>query len=261
MRAIFRPLQWLYVIYAFALFVILMIPVFIWSIAVLPLGRIRAGNLIYYGCVVWADIWFFLLFIHHRNIYIEKPVKGRSYIFVSNHISYMDSAIILKAFRRPVRPLGKVEMSRIPIFGFIYKNVIVSVDRSSSANRSKSVQVLKSVLRKGISVLVFPEGTFNLTHQPLKDFYDGAFRIAIETGTPIKPVLLLDAYTRMHYASVFSLNPGKSRALFLPEIPVAGLTTSDVSQLREKVFSLMKAELLQHDAAWISPTPEKLKFN
>jgi 1-acyl-sn-glycerol-3-phosphate acyltransferase len=261
MRAIFRPLQWLYVIYAFALFVILMIPVFIWSIAVLPLGRTRAGNLIYYGCVVWADIWFFLLFIHHRNIYIEKPVKGRSYIFVSNHISYMDSAIILKAFRRPVRPLGKVEMSRIPIFGFIYKNVIVSVDRSSSANRSKSVQVLKSVLRKGISVLVFPEGTFNLTHQPLKDFYDGAFRIAIETGTPIKPVLLLDAYTRMHYASVFSLNPGKSRALFLPEIPVAGLTTSDVSQLREKVFSLMKAELLQHDAAWISPTPEKLKFN
>jgi 1-acyl-sn-glycerol-3-phosphate acyltransferase len=261
MRAIFRPLQWLYVIYAFALFVILMIPVFIWSIAVLPLGRIRAGNLIYYGCVVWADIWFFLLFIHHRNIYIEKPVKGRSYIFVSNHISYMDSAIILKAFRRPVKPLGKVEMSRIPIFGFIYKNVIVSVDRSSSANRSKSVQVLKSVLRKGISVLVFPEGTFNLTHQPLKEFYDGAFRIAIETGTPIKPVLLLDAYTRMHYASVFSLNPGKSRALFLPEIPVAGLTTSDVSQLREKVFSLMKAELLQHDAAWISPTPGKLKFN
>jgi 1-acyl-sn-glycerol-3-phosphate acyltransferase len=261
MRAIFRPLQWLYVIYAFALFVILMIPVFIWSIAVLPLGRIRAGNLIYYGCVVWADIWFFLLFIHHRNIYIEKPVKGRSYIFVSNHISYMDSAIILKAFRRPVKPLGKVEMSRIPIFGFIYKNVIVSVDRSSSANRSKSVQVLKSVLRKGISVLVFPEGTFNLTHQPLKEFYDGAFRIAIETGTPIKPVLLLDAYTRMHYASVFSLNPGKSRALFLPEIPVAGLTTSDVSQLKEKVFSLMKAELLQHDAAWISPTPEKLKFN
>jgi 1-acyl-sn-glycerol-3-phosphate acyltransferase len=257
MRAIFRPLQWLYVIYAFALFVILMIPVFIWSIAVLPLGRIRAGNLIYYGCVVWADIWFFLLFIHHRNIYIEKPVKGRSYIFVSNHISYMDSAIILKAFRRPVRPLGKVEMSRIPIFGFIYKNVIVSVDRSSSANRSKSVQVLKSVLRKGISVLVFPEGTFNLTHQPLKEFYDGAFRIAIETGTPIKPVLLLDAYTRMHYASVFSLNPGKSRALFLPEIPVAGLTTSDVSQLREKVFSLMKAELLKHDAAWISPTPIK----
>src|SRR5689334_6989083 len=120
MQAILRPFQWLYVIYAFVLFVILMIPVFIWSIMVLPLGRIRAGNLIYYGCVVWADIWFFLLFIRHRNIYIEKPVKDRSYIYVLNHISYLDSAIIPKTFRHPVRPLGKVEMSRIPVFGFIY---------------------------------------------------------------------------------------------------------------------------------------------
>lgn len=259
MQAILRPFQWLYVIYAFVLFVILMIPVFIWSIMVLPLGRIRAGNLIYYGCVVWADIWFFLLFIRHRNIYIEKPVKDRSYIYVLNHISYLDSAIIPKTFRHPVRPLGKVEMSRIPVFGFIYRNVIVTVDRSSSANRSRSVQILKSVLRKNISVLVFPEGTFNLTKQPLKEFYDGAFRIAIETGTPIKPVLLLDAYSRMHYASIFTLNPGKSRALFLHEVPVDGLTTADVAQLKEKVFANMEAALLEHKAKWISGQPQKAK--
>jgi 1-acyl-sn-glycerol-3-phosphate acyltransferase len=256
MRAILKPFQWLYVIYAFVLFVALMIPVFILALAVLPLGRIRAGNIIYYGCVVWADIWFFLLCIRHQNIYLEKPEKDRSYIYVANHISYLDSAIIPKAFRHPVRPLGKVEMARIPIFGFIYRNVIVTVDRSSSANRSKSVQVLKSVLRKGISVLVFPEGTFNLSHEPLKEFYDGAFRIAIETGTPIKPVLLLDAYSRMHYASIFSLNPGRSRALFLPEVPVDGLTTKDVSQLKEKVFAIMKAELIKRDAAWITFTPQ-----
>jgi 1-acyl-sn-glycerol-3-phosphate acyltransferase len=256
MQALLRPFQLLYVIYAFVLFIVLMIPVFIWSLLVLPFGRIRAGNLIYYGCVVWADVWFFLLFIRHQNIYLEKPKKDRSYIFVLNHISYLDSAIIPKAFRHPVKPLGKVEMARIPIFGFIYRNVIVTVNRSSSANRSKSVQILKSVLRKGISVLVFPEGTFNLSHEPLKDFYDGAFRIAIETGTPIKPVLLMDAYSRMHYTSVFSLNPGKSRAIFLPEIPVDGLATKDVSQLKEKVFAIMKEELVKRNAAWISAIPQ-----
>ena len=138
-----------------------------------------------------------------------------------------------------------------------YKNVIVTVDRSSSANRSRSVQIMKSVLRKGVSVLVFPEGTFNLTAKPLKEFYDGAFRIAIETGTPIKPVLLLDAYTRMHYGSILSLNPGKSRALFLPEIAVDGLTISDVSQLRDKVFAIMNAELIKQNAAWITATKER----
>jgi 1-acyl-sn-glycerol-3-phosphate acyltransferase len=142
-------------------------------------------------------------------------------------------------------------MSKVPVFGFIYRNVIVTVDRSSSANRSKSVQILKSILSKGISVLVFPEGTFNLTHEPLKEFYDGAFRVAIETGTPIKPVLILDSYDRMNYESVFSLNPGKSRSVFLEEISVQGLTPDDLSTLKTKVFDIMESKLRSYDASWI----------
>lgn len=251
MRILLKPLQFLYVVYAFAVFVALMIPVFLWSLLVLPLGRIKGANLVYYACTVWADLWFFLVFIYHRNIYVEKPRKDQSYIFVANHISYLDSAIIPKTFRHPIRPLGKVEMSKIPIFGFIYKNAIVTVDRSNSANRTRSVQTLKSILRKGISILVFPEGTFNMGHQPLKHFYDGAFRIAIETGTPVKPVLLLDAYSRLHYRSIFSLNPGKSRSLFLPEVSVEGLTLHDVAFLKAKVFNAMESALIEHKAEWI----------
>ncbi len=228
-----------------------MIPVFIWSILVLPLGRIRAGNLIFYACKVWADVWFALIFIIHKNFYVEELKKDQSYIFVSNHISYLDSAIIPKLFRHPVRPLGKVEMVKIPIFGFIYKNVIVTVDRSSVANRTKSVQILKSVLRKGISVLVFPEGTFNITNKPLKEFYDGAFRIAIETGTPIKPVLILNSYDRMNYKSIFSLNPGFSRSIFLPEVSVEGLTLDDLPVLKMQVHAAMEFALIEYGAKWI----------
>jgi len=251
MRLLLKLLQLLYVLYAFTLFVTLMIPVFIWSLVVLPFGRIKGGNLIYYACVLWADIWFFLVFIRHKNIYIEKPGKNQSYIYVSNHISYLDSAIIPKTFRHPVRPLGKVEMAKVPIFGFIYKNVIVTVDRSSPENRARSVELLKSVLQKGISVLVFPEGTFNTTHQPLRDFYDGAFRIAIETRTAIKPVLLLDAYSRMNYKTIFSLNPGRSRSLFLPEISVENLAMDDITVLKGKVFAAMENALIQNKAKWI----------
>lgn len=254
MRILFKPLQILYVIYAFVCFVVLMVPVFMWSLLVLPFGRIKAGNFIYYACMVWADIWFALVFIFHRNIYMEKLKKEQSYIFVANHISYLDSALIPKTFRHPVRPLGKVEMAKIPIFGFIYKNMIVTVDRSSTKNRAKSVLILKSILKKGISVLVFPEGTFNTTHQPLKKFYDGAFRIAIETGTPIKPVLFLSTYDRMHYKSIFSLNPGKSRSLFLPAVSVEGFTIKDVGALKEKVFKIMEEELVRRGASWIDKT-------
>ncbi len=251
MRILKKILHWIYVTYALLVFLLLMIPVFIWSLMVLPLGKIRGGNLIYYGCMVWADIWFPMVLIFHKNIYLEKPRKGASYIFVSNHISYFDSAMIPKTFRHPVRPLGKVEISKIPIFGFIYKNVIVTVDRSTAANRAKSVHQLMGVLHHGISVLVFPEGTFNTTQKPLKDFYDGAFRLAVETKTPIKPVVLLNSYDRMNHHSVFSMNPGKSKALFLPEINVDGLQLRDVAALKEKVYAQMEKALVEYGATWI----------
>lgn len=252
MRNLLWPFRILYVVYAILLFLLLMIPVFLWSLIAIQFGRVKGGNLVYRACTVWADIWFSLIFIRHRNIYRQKPQPGQSYIFVANHISYLDAAIIPKVFRRSSRPLGKVEMSRVPLFGTIYKFAIVTVDRSSPYNRAKSVQILKSVLRKGISIIVFPEGTFNETGQPLKDFYDGAFRIAIETGTPIQPVLLLDMYDRMHTGSVFSLNPGKSRAVFLHPIGVEGLVLKDVATLKQKVYRVMEEELKNYGVSWIT---------
>ena len=243
MTALKKLLQVLYVIYAFLVFVVLMIFVFIWSLIALPFKRIESGNLIYKGCIVWADIWFFLVGIRHKNIYMEPLREDQSYIFVANHASYLDAAIVPKTFRKPVRPLAKVEMARIPIFGFIYKNAVVSVDRSSAANRARSVQLLKMILSHNISVLVFPEGTFNTTGKPLKEFYDGAFRIAIETGTPVKPVVFPDNLRRMHYKSIFALNPGITRAIFLPEVSVEGFSIEDVPQLKEKVFKEMNEAL------------------
>lgn len=253
MKLLVQLLQVLYTIYALLLFVVIMLLVFPFVIIASFFGRIKGGNAIYRLCMLWADIWFPLVFIWHKNIYEQKLRAHQSYIFVANHISYLDAALIVKTFRHPLRALGKVELSKVPVFGYIYKRAIVTVDRSSTANRSRSVQILKSVLRKEISILVFPEGTFNETGKPLKHFYDGAFRIAIETGTPIKPVLFLDAYNRLHYKSLFTFNPGISRSVFLEEIPTTGLHIKDVPHLKEKVFRLMEAKLKEYKASWIEP--------
>ena len=105
----------------------------------------------------------------------------------------MDIPIIMKAIRKqPFRILGKSEMAKIPVFGFLYQHAVVMVDRSNAVKRAESVAKLKAFIRKGISVVIAPEGTFNMTANPLKEFYDGAFKIAIETQTPIKPILFLD---------------------------------------------------------------------
>ena len=162
MKQLWMPLKWLYSIYAFLTFVAVMLLIFPFALIATMFGRIRGGNMVFWLCMRWADIWFFLIFIWHRKIYESPHDKSRPYIFVSNHISYLDAAIIPKALRQPARPLGKAEMSKVPVFGLIYRNAIVTVDRSSVSNRAQSIRILKSLINKGISVMVFPEGTFNM---------------------------------------------------------------------------------------------------
>ena len=214
-------------------------------------GKIKGGNFIYLLCSFWADMWFFLVGIHHKNYYESPHDTHKPYIFVSNHISYIDAPIIVKALRQQLRILAKVEISKIPFFGFIYRNAVVTVDRSSPEARALSVRILKSVLTREISIFIFPEGTFNITGAPLKSFYDGAFKLAIEMQVPIKPVLFLDAYDRMNYKSLFLLSPGRSRAVFLEEVLTAGLTMDDLNLLKEQVFLLMEKKLIQYKASWI----------
>ncbi len=254
MRLLTRVLQLLYFVYAALLFLTLMIPVALFAVLASFAGALRGGNLIYRACRLWADIWFPLVGIFHRNTCLDADIPDGPHIYIANHISWLDAALIFKIFRKPIRPLGKAEAGRIPVFGYIYRKAVVSVDRSSPESRRDSITRLKSILRKGVSVLVFPEGTFNETHEPLGQFYDGAFRIAIETGAPIRPVLILDSYARLPYHSNTSLNPGRSRAIFLEEISVDGLGTADTAMLRELARSRMEAALREYGADWIKPT-------
>lgn len=246
-----RFLRLFYCLYALATFVGCMLLVIPAVVVASFFGKVRGGNFIYRLCSYWADIWFSLIGIRHRNFYEYPHDKNKQYIFVANHIAYLDAPVIVKTLRQKLRVLGKVEVSKVPLFGFIYRNTVVTVDRSSAAHRAISVRILKSVIRKGISIFIFPEGTFNETNKPMKELYDGAFRIAIETQTPIKPLLFLDTWHRMHYRSVFSLNPGRSRSVFLKEIPVAGLTGKDVEALKQQVQQVMEQKLREYKAGWI----------
>lgn len=215
-------------------------------------GKIRGGNFIYKICQHWADFFLPLCGIIHSNYYEAPHDSNRQYVFVFNHVSYLDIPIIMKTIRKQhFRILGKAELAKVPVFGFLYRNAVVLVERTSAEKRAKSVRQLKSVINKGISVVIAPEGTFNTTHQPLKEFYDGAFKVAIETQTPIKPVLFLDTYDRLSYKNIFSLTPGRSRSIFLEEVGVEGMTMKDVKPLREKVYKLMEDKLIQYRASWI----------
>ena len=253
MKAILKVLQWIYCLYAFIWFLVIMLVLFPFVVLSSFFGRIRGGNAIFRLCMLWADIWFPVIFIFPKKIYEVPHDKSRPYIFVANHISLLDAALLPKAFRQPLRPLGKIEMSNIPVFGFIYRKAIVTVDRDHASSRAQSIRILKSVIGKKISVLVFPEGTYNLSNQPLKEFYNGAFRVAIETSTPIKPVLFLDTYDRLRYSNPLSLTPGKCRIVFLDEISISALQIVDTEILKNKVFEIMEKKLRDRNVSWIAP--------
>ncbi|NSL88174.1 lysophospholipid acyltransferase family protein [Chitinophaga solisilvae] len=245
MNFLLKPLRVIYVVYAAIVFLGIMFlilpPIFLASL----LGKEKGGNIIFYFLRFWAHVWFPMVGMRVTRRY-ECEKDNEPCIYVVNHRSYLDAAIAVKVMRLPFRPLGKIEMSKIPFFGFIYKNSVVAVDRSNAPARARSVREMMTALKAGISILMFPEGTTNESDQPLRPFHNGAFRMAIEMQIPIKPVLYLDAGDRLPHTGPMNLSPGKCRVVFLPNIPVKGLTLDDINTLKQQVFEVMDKELRKH---------------
>lgn len=223
-----------------------------------PLGKTLGGNIMYGLFRIFGRWWFWLIGIHQEYIYESTPASNQQYIFVANHISNLDAVIAVLSVRHFFRPLGKAELLNVPVFGFIYKFCVVTVNRSNVEDRARSLDDLRKVLAEGISIVVFPEGTFNMGSHPMKALYDGAFKLAIETGKPIQPILFLDAFDRMHYHHIFTLTPGKSRSVYLKPIHPSDHPKADFKDLKQIVNEEMSQKLLEYKASWINPTYFKI---
>jgi 1-acyl-sn-glycerol-3-phosphate acyltransferase len=245
MKVILRIIQYIYCIYALLIFIAIMFIAFPFIMIAVPFG-VNGGNFIYKVCKIWAGTWYILVGIIHKELYEAPHDTSKQYIFVANHISYLDIPPIVVTAKQPIRVLGKYEMVKIPVFGWIYRAAVILVDRRDAERRAKSVRALKAAVKQGISIFIFPEGTFNETEKLLKEFYDGAFRIAIETQTSIKPLLFIDTLHRLHYKGLFELTPGPNRVVYLAEVCVKGLTMKDLPLLKQEVYNIMEAGLLRY---------------
>jgi len=194
---------------------------------------------------IWSWIFSMLTFIRYELHGKENIQKGKSYIYVSNHTSFLDIPGIRLIIPGEFRPIAKKELLKIPVFGFIVKAATVVVDRSSHESRKKSMEYAKRILSHGIPMLIFVEGTQNRTRELLQPFKDGAFRIAIDTQTPVLPMVVVGAGKLMPPGKL-SMLPGKIKVIALPEIPVKDLTPKDIDALKQKTFEVMKQALLEN---------------
>lgn len=240
-------LQFLYCIYALLVFAILTILSVITMLFLLPFSKSKLSKRVYKICRYWSKAFLLLIGIQHIEIFEDNHDFKKPHIFVANHNSYMDIPPIVQLKHQPIKPLGKFESSKIPIFGWIYRAAVIMVDRSSPDKRAKSLRNLKAALHKKTSIFIFPEGTFSMSEeQPMKAFYNGAFKLAIEMQVPIQPILMIDAVDRMHYSGLFTLTPGKNRVVYLPTVQIEGYTMDDLDHLKNKVYQMMDEGLRRY---------------
>jgi 1-acyl-sn-glycerol-3-phosphate acyltransferase len=169
--------------------------------------------------------------------------KGENYIVIVNHNSLIDIPISTPEIPGPNLTIAKIELSRIPIFGVIYKRGSILVDRKNAESRRDSYRAMKNVLGEGIHMCIYPEGTRNTTGKPLAAFHDGAFKLSVDTGKKIIPALLFHTKKVLPQHRAFFFWPSRMEMHFLPAVSPEGL---DAKELKEKLHSIMEAYYVAH---------------
>jgi 1-acyl-sn-glycerol-3-phosphate acyltransferase len=192
---------------------------------------------------MWMALFFPLsgvrLTIKGRNHF----KKGENYVVVCNHNSLMDVPLTSPGIPGANKTIAKIEMSKIPLFGIIYKRGSVLLDRKNDESRKASYNEMKNVLALGMHMCIYPEGTRNKTNDPLKSFHDGAFKLSFETGKKIMPCVIRGTRNMLPLDKTFFFWPGKASMEFLA--PIDPKDFQDAGALKKFVFDLMWKELIR----------------
>ncbi|MEZ4776038.1 MAG: lysophospholipid acyltransferase family protein [Bacteroidia bacterium] len=240
-----------YSAYVILLFFVFTPLVLVYYILISPFPTNTRMRLVYKCHWVWMTIWAFMSGIKMEVQGKEKLVYDQTYVFLPNHSNLFDIVLAGSRIQHPFKPLAKRELWRIPFLGQLFAMAAIPVDRSSKESRAHSFELMVSAVKKGTSILIFPEGTRNRTAAPLKAFYDGGFRLAIAGQVPIMPVMLLNV-RQLQPVGTFRVYPGRVSLHFLDPIPVTGLTENDVESLKKQVYDLMEKYILANDSWFIA---------
>jgi 1-acyl-sn-glycerol-3-phosphate acyltransferase len=138
----------------------------------------------------WARSLFILCGLPFRVTYRMKLDPKKQYIFCPNHFSYADIPTMGLNHLNTIF-VGKNDMENIPLFGFMYRQLHITVDRERLKSRYSTMLRTFAAIDEGKSLVIFPEGGIVTEKDPvLHRFKDGAFRAAIEKQIPIVPVTI-----------------------------------------------------------------------
>jgi len=156
--------------------------------------------------------------------------RKQRYILIANHSSYFDIPCIFVAIPQPIRFMAKISLFKIPIFGWaIGRAGFIPIDRKNRRTAVKSFEKAVDRIRKGNTVVVFPEEGRS-RERAMRPFQRGGFLLALRSGLPILPVAIVGTYD-VYSANAKVLTPGPVIVRVGTPIPTEGLTVRDKDRL------------------------------
>ncbi len=218
------------------LFVIFFIPLLI------PIFFPRQFHLVGVFNRWWANSLFFFIGIPRKLEYRSKLDPKKQYIFAPNHFSFIDIPAMGLNKHNTIF-VGKSEMESVPVFGWMYKNLHITVDRTKLRSMYSTMMKSLAALDEGKSLTIFIEGGIYTDKPPkMVRLKDGAFRAAIEKQIPIVPVSIPHNWILLPVKPMF-LNWIPTKIIFHEPVEVQGLTLDDMGDLKEKVYNIIDTEL------------------
>lgn len=124
----------------------------------------------------------------------ENIPKDTAVLYVGNHRSYYDIILTYVRVPRPTGYVAKIEMLKIPLLSIWMKNLhCLFLDRKDIKQGLKTILAGVDLVKNGISVCIFPEGTRNKTKDTFLPFHDGSFKIAEKGGVPVIPMSIVNS--------------------------------------------------------------------
>ncbi len=182
----------------------------------------------------WARMLLMVFRVKAKVVGTEKLKPESSYVFASNHLSYVDTPLVLANIAEQFRFLAKEELFSIPFLGHHLKRAgHVSVPREDVRASLRALsEAARLVREQNVSVLVFPEG--ERTSGTMIEFKEGAAYIAIKAGAPIVP-LAIRGTREIMTPHTWEIRGGPVHLTVGDPIPTKGMTLKDRARLTAAV--------------------------
>jgi 1-acyl-sn-glycerol-3-phosphate acyltransferase len=177
---------------------------------------------------------------------ITVTVKGLShlnpngsYIYMPNHMSNFDIPVLQAYLPVQFRWLAKAELFKIPIFGYAMERAgCISINRFNRKSAIESLHKAAEIIKNGVSVIIFPEGTRSRENN-IQPFKKGGFVLAVDSGVPIIPVIIHGTRAVMQKKQIL-VNPGHVILEIKKPINTLDYTRETKNDLMKKVRNVIR---------------------